>query len=90
LKPPLIASRGEQHSWRLRHYLDLFDLDMLELNLKTCFSILSFLERKCRLYSEPNDEIGAGVDATIGDDEDDEDEATPVNIAAYRRAWHLE
>jgi hypothetical protein len=42
------------------------------------------------LYSEPNDEIGAGVDATIGDDEDDEDEATPVNIAAYRRAWHLE
>lgn len=32
---------------RLHQYLDEFDRDMLRLNLKTCFAILSYLETKC-------------------------------------------
>jgi cap1 methyltransferase len=65
---------------RLGVYLDAFDRDLLSLNLKTCFSILSFLENKCRaIHSQQR----AGPDS-------DSQEATLVDVEAFKAAWNLQ
>jgi cap1 methyltransferase len=84
--PPL-AAYSEEDAKHLRRHVDRFDLDMLTLNLETCFSILSVLERKCRFLLESNGEEDTDVAMTI---DSDDNEPIPVNIAAYRRAWRLE
>lgn len=60
--PTTVASLSTNQIKRLHQYLDEFDRDMLRLNLKTCFAILSYLETKC-LHT-----------TTLEPDEDDEDE----------------
>lgn len=61
---------------RLEHYLDCFDRDMLQLNLKTCFSILSFLESKCMTFTTNGTQIKLPLHE-------------PVNVEAYKDAWKL-
>jgi len=75
----------------LLRYLNEFDRDMLDLNLKACFAILSYLENKSQ-------ESFRRIQNTAVDDNDDdydedetiEDEAPRVNIASYKYAWRLE
>jgi len=88
---PILISVGE--SRRLDHYLDQFDRDMLDLNLKACFSILSYLEFKCMHFSSK-----AENKDTADDDEvlaryqwfDNKDGSRGrVDIDSYARAWML-
>jgi cap1 methyltransferase len=59
-------------------YLDQMDVDILALNLKACFSILSVLDRKA-----------AAVYAGDGNQSWNE-ERLPVNISSYKCAWRLD
>lgn len=38
--------------FNLQHYLSLWDRDMLELNIKSCFGILACLKRECQKARE--------------------------------------
>lgn len=60
----------------LATFLDLFDHDMLHLNLTACFSILSYMETKQRGL-ESNQAL-----LSYGD-------TYEVPVARYRRAWRL-
>lgn len=61
----------------LFRYLDQMDRDMLELNLKACFAILSCLERKT-----------AAMETSSYYDSEDE-EGPKVNVDMYKTAWRL-
>lgn len=63
-------------------YLDKFDHAMASLNLKTCFSILSFLENKCLMINCPT------YDGSEHNDDNEED-APLIDIEAYKVAWRL-
>jgi len=61
---------------RLEHYLDTFDRDLLSLNLKACFTILSFLENKCiSIAGSQTNQFAA--------------ERHAVDVGAYKRVWRL-
>eukprot|EP00934_Nitzschia_sp_Nitz4_P005151 Nitzschia sp. Nitz4//scaffold58_size112336//18950//20302//NITZ4_004018-RA/size112336-processed-gene-0.60-mRNA-1//1//CDS//3329554944//5141//frame0 len=62
----------------LLSYLDEFDRDLLELNLKACFSILSCLDRKAAV-------LGSG-----GSYQSWYNEGPAVNVNMYKVAWRLE
>jgi len=72
-------------------YLDEFDRDMLNLNLKACFSILSYLESKCQrlLSSRGNVRMDVIDDGNGMSDGSSMEEEPRVNIASYRYAWRL-
>lgn len=62
----------------LNSFLNQMEMDILALNLKTCFAILSTLERKTAFsYSGQSDEDSWS------------EERLPVNINAYKAAWRL-
>lgn len=63
----------------LNTYLDQMELDMLALNLRACFAILSTLDRKTTA-------ITSGSVAL----EDWDEERMPINVASYKWAWRLE
>lgn len=64
---------------RLVHYLNTFDRDLLNLNLKSCFSILSYLELKCnRTSAATQSQLSTVNDFTV-----------LVSIDAYKYAWRL-
>ena len=61
----------------LNSFLDGIDADIVSLNLKACFAILSSLDRKgTAMYAESN-----------GNSHDDE--RAPVNVPSYKAAWRL-
>jgi len=62
----------------LNTYLDQMDMDILSLNLKACFTILSSLDRKT-----------TDVYASVDGNPDWSQERLPVNIASYKCAWRL-
>lgn len=64
---------------RVDEYIDQFDRDMLLLNLKACFAILSRLERKT-VAREANGNIG---------DIQFQEESDRVNIKMYKHGWQL-
>ena len=72
----------------LLRYLNEFDRDMLNLNLKACFAILSYLENKSQEYFGRIQNMA--VDDNDDEDETIEDEVPRVNIASYKYAWRLE
>jgi cap1 methyltransferase len=61
----------------LYHYLDQFDCDLLHLNLKACFSILSYLESKMMVTRETD------ADSVYLS------ERPFVNVESYKYAWKL-
>ena len=65
---------------RLSLYFDTFERDLLRLNLKSCFSILTFLENKQPSQSSNSDESQW---------DDHLSPSLKVDIASYRRAWQL-
>jgi cap1 methyltransferase len=78
---PHVAGDYEQLVKHCFRYLDEFDRDLCSLNLKACFSILSYLERKCMKLSQSNyDDQGS-----YHFDED----MPRINIASYKIAWRL-
>ena len=91
--PSTVANyQRAQHA--LDQYLDEFDRDMLHLNLKACFAILSYLENKCqRLLLASQNATAACMDADDDSSSDanctDDEEPPRVNIASYRLAWRL-
>ena len=64
---------------RVDAYLDQFDRDMLILNLKACFAILSYLERKII----PGDSNKCRIDVHFKKNHD------PINIKMYKHGWQL-
>lgn len=62
----------------LFQYLDWFDAELLQLNLQSCFSILSHLERTAHGW------LSSGQEDPNNYDEDE------IDLEAYRRAWGLE
>jgi len=78
---PHLASYDRDQSF-LSGYLDQFDRDLLNLNLKACFSILSYMESKCQ-------QIRNGGDHSMEVDEDYGKEAPRINIASYKYTWRL-
>ncbi len=72
-----LSSPGSYDS--LNAYLDEVDMDMLALNLKACFAILSALGRKSAAMN----------DDEMSEDDSWEEERSPVNIHAYKTAWRL-
>jgi cap1 methyltransferase len=68
----------------LAEYLNKFERDLTSLNLKACFAILSYLERKYMHLLQSSD-------SEQWDDFycDDADHTSRVNIAAYKIAWNL-
>lgn len=75
----------------LDQYLDEFDRDMLNLNLKACFSILSHLENKSQQFLDASkgatsaDPMDEDFDSMTGID----DESPRLYIAPYKYAWRL-
>lgn len=63
-------------------YLDEFDRDLVNLNLKACFAILSYLENKCERYAHL-DYPEPGINLY------NNDEVHSVNIASFKSAWRL-
>lgn len=63
---------------KLHHYLDEFDHDLCNLNLKACVAILTYLETKSE-----------SLMATSKDMDEDEFDALKININSYRYAWRL-
>lgn len=61
----------------LHHYLDQFDCDLLNLNLKACFSILSYLESKMMVTRHTD------ADSVYLP------ERPFVNVESYKNAWKL-
>ena len=61
--------------------LDEFDRDLIQLNLKTCFAILSCLDRKTEAQKSWNMQ---------GVEEPWETELPPLNVSAYKHAWRLD
>lgn len=68
------ASQPPAHYQTLNSYLDEFDRDLLDLNLKACFAILSTLDRKAS-----SGESGYGQGG----------HRTALNIELYQNAWKL-
>ena len=64
---------------RLDTFLDKFDRDMLLLNLKACFAILSHLERKA-VTSEPSN---SRKDVQFKED------CNSIDIKMYKHSWQL-
>jgi cap1 methyltransferase len=67
----------------LARYLDEFDRDLSHLNLKTCFSILSYLESK-HMHIQASNHPGQWNEFRSNI------EAPRINIASYRIAWCLD
>lgn len=67
----------EETTDHLYHYLDRFDCDMLNLNLKACFSILSYMESKL-VVTTRTDADGVYLP-----------ERPFANVEAYKHAWRL-
>jgi cap1 methyltransferase len=61
----------------LYHYLDQFDCDLLNLNLKACFSILSYLERKVMVTRRSSADMVYLPERPF------------VNVESYKYAWRL-
>ena len=61
--------------------MDEFDRDLIQLNLKTCFAILSCLDRKTEAQKSWNMQ---------GVEEPWETEFPPLNVSAYKHAWRLD
>ncbi|CAJ1909532.1 unnamed protein product [Cylindrotheca closterium] len=62
--------------------LDEFDMDLLQLNLKACFAILSLLERKAAAQSSWQISMQGGGAPW-------DSELPPLNVEFYRQAWRL-
>lgn len=62
--------------------LDEFDKDLLQLNLKACFSILSLLDRKAAARTSWQISMHGGGASW-------DPELPPVNVAVYKQAWRL-
>ena len=86
----------------LLRYLDEFDRDMYQLNLKATFAILAYIERKylqrgiLNEVEDGDDSEGSDADSEYpygfddDDDEDDQNVQSRINIPLYRMAWRLE
>ena len=74
------------HQGDIKGILDDSDRDILDLNLKACFSILSYLERKA---------ASVGGDSRYGDEVYDDAcdqwkrDCPKVNVGYYKYAWKL-
>ena len=64
-------------------YFDTFDRDMLRLNLKACFSILTYLENKQQHKQQESDSNYYGHYRGFRDG------SSMVDIAKYKQAWQL-
>jgi cap1 methyltransferase len=74
----MTGGQDETHYSRLDKYLDDFDRDILSLNLKACFAILTCLERK------------AAANCAWHESEDTWIPERPhVNVNIYKHAWRL-
>jgi cap1 methyltransferase len=73
---------------RLFRYLNKFDYNLFNLNLKACFAMLSYLERRCMKYSKHYGNTLISCDDN-DDDSTDEESFQVLNIASYRCAWQL-
>jgi cap1 methyltransferase len=62
----------------LHLFLDQMEMDILVLNLKACFAILSSLDRKSALSHSGQPDEGSWAE-----------ERPPVNVNAYKTAWQL-
>lgn len=91
-----LGQHGQPHqqqlSQRIERYLDQFDCDMLGLNLKTCFHILSYLESKC--VAATNTAQSNSVDSDFSSFTSDftyinNGNENIVDIEAYKRSWQL-
>jgi cap1 methyltransferase len=76
---PTTPGRCENTSQRLNRYLDRFDCDLLTLNLKACFAILSYLENKCMVVNRADYTEHTYFSA----------ERALVNIESYKYTWRL-
>jgi cap1 methyltransferase len=77
-----VLSADKAHYLKVDRYLDEFDRDMITLNLKTCFAILSCLDRKLAAQ--------ASWPSWPPQEEDAWDsECPPVNVNLYKHAWQL-
>ena len=72
------SSMQETHDPQLEAYLNEMDRDILNLNLKACFAILSSLERKTRAVASGNDDETQWCP-----------ERPAVNVEMYKHAWRL-
>lgn len=77
----------QQLSQRIVCYLDQFDCDMLGLNLKACFHVLSFLESKC-LAANTNAGQSNSFVSDFGYSSSNDNDSI-VDIEAYKHAWQL-
>mmetsp|Transcript_26766 Transcript_26766/g.62561 ORF Transcript_26766/g.62561 Transcript_26766/m.62561 type:complete len:464 (+) Transcript_26766:178-1569(+) len=66
---------------RVDNYIDQFDRDMMVLNLRACFSILSRLERKTTAAQQNH--------STFGKSREFERGRKNINIKRYKHAWQL-
>jgi cap1 methyltransferase len=81
-------SQQQLVSQRIERYLDQFDCDMLGLNLKACFHILSFLESKCLAATKNGEQSDLSSNTSDFIYSNNANESI-VDIEAYKRSWQL-
>ena len=74
-----LCFRNSPMDTRLHELINRFDRDLLALNIKTCFAILSYMERKAKA-------VGAGAENPNHWCK----EPPEVNIDPYKQAWFLQ
>lgn len=72
------SNRDENHYFSLDRYLDEIDRDLFTLNLKACFAILSYLDRKTAVTHSWTEEKDMW-----------HTEHAPLNVNMYKHAWRL-
>jgi cap1 methyltransferase len=71
----------EENDDNFNHVLDECDFDLLQLNQKACFEILSYMERKA---------LGKDGTTTFGDDmAEPQPPSIGINMMAYKQEWRL-
>jgi cap1 methyltransferase len=71
----------EEEDDNFKHVLDECDFDLLQLNQKACFEILSYMERKA-----------LGKHGTLGEMAEQQQQQPPsimINVLAYKQEWRL-
>jgi cap1 methyltransferase len=76
------AEQDENPCLEFDDYLDKIDRDMMRLNLKACFDILTNLERRTAASKESSDIMGFGHQKRM-------DNQAQQQMRLYRQAWRL-